>query len=58
MSIQREGQRAFNDLYNEYPEIADKIRGTLKDPFHQDSRLPAFKARVEELLALQEEEIK
>ena len=46
----RKGQQAFNDLYQSHPEIADKIRGTMADPFYQDSRLEAFHQRVAELM--------
>lgn len=47
----REGQRAFNELYQDEPEIADAIRGTEYDPFYLDERLPAFLARVAVLRA-------
>ena len=42
----RKGQIAFNELYKTDPEIADKIRGTLSDPFYNDSRLPLFEKTV------------
>lgn len=46
----RKGQQAFNDLYRTHPDIADKIRGTVLDPFYDDSKLEAFRQRVAELL--------
>jgi hypothetical protein len=45
----REGQIAFNRLYVLNPELAEQVRGTEADPFYDDSRLPAFHERVEEL---------
>ena len=45
----RKGQKAFNDLYLEYPEIANLIRGTEYDPFYNDEKLEAFYVRVAEL---------
>lgn len=47
---QRIGQLAFNVLYESHPNIADKIRGTVYDPFHRDERLSLFYIRVAELL--------
>lgn len=32
----RYGQHWFNTLYSERPEIANRIRGTLHDPFHRE----------------------
>jgi hypothetical protein len=42
----RDGQRAYNDLYDQDPEVALLILGTSDDPFYDDSRLAAFNARV------------
>lgn len=39
---QRKGQSAFNALYKEYPQVADKVRGTPADPFYDDDKLPEF----------------
>lgn len=47
----RAGQAAYNDLYMSDPETANAITGTDADPFYDDSRLPAFYARVQELEA-------
>ena len=47
---QRIGQKAFNDLYESNPKIADAIRGTEYDPFYDDSRIDKFKAKVAELM--------
>jgi len=33
----REGQAAFNYLFQDFPELAIKIRGTNLDPFHQEN---------------------
>ncbi len=38
----REGQTWFNVLYEQHPEIADDIRGTILDPFYNDENLPRF----------------
>lgn len=38
----RDGQIAFNALHDLAPEIADGIRGTQVDPFHDDAKLDAF----------------
>lgn len=51
---QRAGQQEFNDLHARHPEIANKIRGTLDDPFYNDSKIPAFRLKVEELLSIEE----
>ena len=52
---QRIGQKAFNDLYESNPKIADAIRGTEYDPFYVDDRLPEFYAKVKELMSGNEE---
>lgn len=39
---QRQGQAYFNALYQEYPEIADRIRTTPADPFYRDERIELF----------------
>ena len=38
----RKGQNTFNYLHQEYPQIADKVRGTESDPFYNDNKLGAF----------------
>jgi len=38
----RSGQYAFNLLVKVRPDIAELLRGSDFDPFHDDSRLPAF----------------
>lgn len=38
----RRGQAYFNVLYDVKPNLADKVRGTLLDPFHNDARIPDF----------------
>ena len=35
----RWGQTFFNALYRLYPQVADKIRGTDKDPFYNDKKV-------------------
>lgn len=45
----RKGQKAFNDLYQVDPDIANLIRGTINDPFYNDKRLPDFYKKIEEL---------
>lgn len=44
---QRQGQYAFNKLYEMNPTIASKIRGTEFDPFYNDSRISLFLDEVE-----------
>lgn len=39
---QRRGQIHFNVLYIGHPSIANAIRGTEIDPFHDDSRIGEF----------------
>lgn len=38
---QRKGQAFFNVLHHMYPEVANKLRGTDKDPFYRDELLDA-----------------
>jgi len=38
----RLGQWAYNLLYDHHPEIASRLSGTEYDPFHDESRIPAF----------------
>ena len=38
----RRGQFAFNVLLDYKPIIAESVRGTSFDPFHDDERLPQF----------------
>lgn len=35
----RSGQALFNALYMKYPHIADKLRGTVNDPFYNDDNI-------------------
>ena len=39
---QRKGQALFNILYEEDMELADEIRGTGLDPFHNDEIVNIF----------------
>lgn len=43
----RKGQNYFNALYETYPEIANRIRGTSVDPFYSDDRIESFLLIVE-----------
>jgi len=46
----RLGQKLFNVLYSFYrPDIANKIRGSIVDPFNNDNMIPAFLDKVDEL---------
>lgn len=47
----RRGQTAFNVVYQYEPNIANRIRATAADPFHNEARLPLFWQRVGDLLA-------
>jgi hypothetical protein len=44
----RKGQAYFNCLWDMDPELADELRGTYKDPFYKDDRIPEFLKVVEE----------
>lgn len=46
---QRIGQAYFNALYDVEPEIADQLRGTDFDCFHEDSNLVGFLFEAERL---------
>jgi len=35
----RKGQAFFNSLHRLYPDVANKIRGTDKDPFYIDEKV-------------------
>ena len=39
---ERKGQAFFNELLVVRPDIAERVRGTVLDPFYQDARLPEF----------------
>jgi len=39
---QRKGQAYFNALWFTYPDLADKVRGSHRDPFYNDDRMPEF----------------
>jgi hypothetical protein len=45
---ERMGQAYFNQLAEDYPEIASRIRGTEVDPFYDDKRISAFLATLVE----------
>jgi hypothetical protein len=47
----RYGQTCFNVFDSLYPELADKIRGTERDPFHNDDRVPEFLGFVRDILS-------
>ncbi|WP_332645081.1 hypothetical protein [Aeromicrobium sp.] len=38
----RLGQTYFNVLTEARPELAEKVRGSIVDPFHQDARIGDF----------------
>ena len=44
----RVGQTYFNVLYLLRPDLSERVRGSELDPFHVDTRLPAFLAFVVE----------
>jgi len=46
----RFGQAVFNYAYEEYPNAADKIRGTEDDCFYDDSKIPKFIKKLMKLL--------
>ena len=43
----REGQAAFNALFELRQDLSEQIRTTDLDPFYRDDRLPAFWAWLE-----------
>lgn len=45
----RLGQKLFNALWNYRADVADKIRGSIIDPFNNDDKIPAFLEKVDEL---------
>lgn len=42
----RRGQAYFNVLHDVRPDLARQVRGTIKDPFYDDRRVPKFLAWV------------
>jgi len=48
----RLGQKLFNMLGAYSPNVQDKIRGSIVDPFHNDDMVPAFLEKVDELWML------
>lgn len=48
-TAQREGQAYFNSLWENRPDIANRIRTTSADPFYNNDRLPLFFQTVEAL---------
>lgn len=46
---ERRGEAYFNALVLIRPEIAGRLQGSECDPLYHDSRIPAFKRKVEEL---------
>jgi hypothetical protein len=44
----RYGQHYFNTLYAVHPNLADRLRGSLIDPFHKEKVPPATDAFVEQ----------
>lgn len=42
----RRGQALFNALHKMHPDLANQIRGTSADPFHDDSRVQEFARAV------------
>lgn len=45
---QRRGQMFFNVLADARPDLAEQVRGTTLDPFHDNSRIPDFLRHVED----------
>lgn len=39
---ERKGQAFFNQLAEVRPDLAERVRGTVLDPFYQETRLPEF----------------
>lgn len=48
----RLGQAVYNIAYTRSPQVR-KLAGTALDPFHDDSRIDAFLARIKELWGVQ-----
>lgn len=44
----RYGQHYFNTLYAIHPNLANRLRGSLKDPFHRETVSPETEAFVEQ----------
>ena len=49
MHDQRIGQYFFNELAKVRPDIASHLRGSLCDPFHDDTLLSDFLIKTEQL---------
>jgi hypothetical protein len=45
---QRTGQSAFNALHSVRPDLADRVRGTIIDPFYDDEKFMDFLSFVED----------
>lgn len=45
----RVGQTYFNVLSEVHPALAERVRGTLVDPFYSDSVVPEFLSHVQGL---------
>ena len=45
---QRAGQAYFNALHERHPDVANEIRATEFDPFHDDAIIPAFFRRLQD----------
>lgn len=43
----RPGQTYFNVLNEFRPDLSERVRGTLIDPFHSDSIIPEFLEQVQ-----------
>lgn len=43
---QRRGQLLFNIVHDIHPEIANKYRGTIIDPFHNNANIPKFLEQI------------
>jgi hypothetical protein len=43
----RQGQTMFNVLWEVNPALAERVRGSLVDPFYSEAIIPEFLAHVE-----------
>jgi hypothetical protein len=55
-NTKRLGQVFFNKLHKERPDVAEKIRGTLFDPFYKEQIHPKVSDRVRSLWYGEEDE--
>lgn len=49
----RQGQALFNAMYKLFPEVSETVRGTLNDPFYNDTRIERCFEFIQEVEKIQ-----